>query len=334
VRSYPDGFVFEVQFRFDAAQRPVFPGKEGYTPQPGDKFTDRYLPANIHRPTFLGNSGVGIYRWAKNADSKYLYEVQVTDNAAMTDGKTFFEHENRFIRADFGADLSLRGKLMHIDPAILAADQLMNNPSLSETDGGSGLPEILVNGGADSLCAVVAGNPVSYFYDVTEPPGVVPAPGTDTFPQPGVAVSSPKPLGPNNENPLPISGEENPLDMCYKHRADFVPRVGPLTDDKFFHRNHLQSDQWNDLYVCFLPARYLKKKKCANAYLTTRVNGIIVFDGEIKSGTRTSRRRQGEDPEPDVYLNKNGDFLLRLLGHWGTKVYYRLPIIRSVGSEM
>ena len=53
-------------------------------------------------PTFLGNSGVGIYHWPDNDRGKYLYEVQVTDIAAMCGGKNVIPHENGFMRIGYG----------------------------------------------------------------------------------------------------------------------------------------------------------------------------------------------------------------------------------------
>ena len=91
-RTYPDGFVLEVEFKFDPCQIPIFPSAADAVTKHG------------HRPTFLGNSGVGIYRWKGNMNSKYLYEVQVTDTAGMSNGKRNIKHENRFVRLDYDPD--------------------------------------------------------------------------------------------------------------------------------------------------------------------------------------------------------------------------------------
>ena len=81
-------------------------------------------------------------------------------------------------------------------------------------------------------------------------------------------------------------------------------------------------------------ARYdAEGTKCLNAYLHTKVNGSTVFQGDIKSGTRSSRHTNTQDPEPEVYEEGDGDKKIRLLGHWGSKVYYKDIEIRSVGSE-
>ena len=56
---------------------------------------------------------------------------------------------------------------------------------------------------------------------------------------------------------------------------------------------------------------------------------FLVFTGEVKSGSRPARKNNTQNPEPDVYATEPGtDMKLRLLGHWGSKVYYRNPQIK------
>lgn len=78
-----------MEFKFDKDQLPIFAAG------------DDALEENKHRPTFLGNSGVGIYHWTGNTRGKYLYEVQVTDTAGMCGGNRDIPHENRFMRIDY-----------------------------------------------------------------------------------------------------------------------------------------------------------------------------------------------------------------------------------------
>jgi len=311
-RSYPCGFVLNVEFKFHPNQKPVFPATNQHR--------------HIHRPTFLGNSGIGIYHWpAQDHHGKYLYEVQVTDTAAITGNAAnkVIPNINRFVRLDYGADLSQRGVLMRdIPQRVLDAEELLNDPRLNDefrgyVDPGRG------NGGADNLCAIVAGLPVSYFRDVTEG-----AAGTaDYFPKTDVAISSP--VGRQGDGKA-IGGTEEPHMMPFSHRADYNPKNGT----NFVHFNHADSAAWNKLKVSFLPARYDEEgDKCKNAFLETKVNDKVVFSGEIKSGTRRANRKLGQDPEEDVYVDNLGDMKIRLLGHWGSKVYYQNIKIRSVGSK-
>ncbi len=320
VRSYPDGFILELEYRFDPEQLPIFPLNR--------------VAENKHRPTFLGNSGVGIYGWDGNARSKYLYEVQVTDNSGMTGGARNFASvaKNRFVRLDYGSDWTQRGTwaLLGSNQAqegiLLADEKTFFNPTLSP-----GFTAAINTGGADCICAIVAGYPVSYFQDV-----FLTDPIKGNFPKPETAVSSAIPLG-ANESPLRlIGGTEEPLNMYWGHRAD---NLAPMMEP-YVHHNHLDRSAWNSLRICFLPARYKANgDKCLNAYLHTSVNPIESyaggFQGELKSGTRSSRHTGGDraqDPEPDVYLHGHGDLKIRLLGHWGSKVKYRNITIRSVGS--
>jgi len=247
------------------------------------------------------------------------------------------KHINRFVRLDYGDDLDQRGVLKEdIPDHVLDAErQLFCDPRRYAefrryVKIGERLPNGEFNGGADNLCAVIAGLPVSYFRDVVCNGGP-----SNFFPQPEIAISSP--VG-NQGDAKPIGGVEEPESMPYSRRSDYVSHVGPMSHDRFFHYNHLDSGAWNSLEVIFLPARYDDEdEKCRNAYLETKVNGAIVFKGEVKSGTRSSRRylRNGSavDPEKDVYVEEKGDMKIRLLGHWGSKVYYRNIKIRSVGSE-
>ena len=298
----------EVEFSFDPTQLPIFPKNK--------------TAANKHRPTFLGNSGVGIYHWTGNEKGKYLYEVQITDIAGMSGGKRNIPNENRFVRLDYGPQWTQRGVTAKIAPSILNIEKSHLDPRQS-----AAFKTAIDNGGADCICAVVAGIPVSYFEDVYM------TGGTEEFPKKQIAVSSVLPLGPNNENPLPIAGIENPLDMYWGHRGDYVASDA----NGYKHFNKLNSGLWNTLKICFLPARYdVNKKKCKNAYIRTEVNKGESFgggfDGEIKSGTRASRHTQTSNPEPAVYNDGNGDMKIRLLGHWGSTVKYRNIKIRSVGS--
>ena len=152
----------------------------------------------------------------------------------------------------------------------------------------------------------------------------------ETFPQATIAISSPVPDGPDQEPLLPIGGVENPLDMYWGHRGDYVKKDAA---GNFIHFNKLASDEWNTLRICFLPARYDRSgDKCQNAFLHTTVNKDTMFEGEIKSGSRASRRNEDQNPEPAVYSGL-GDKRIRLLGHWGSKVFFRNVIIKSVGSE-
>jgi hypothetical protein len=313
VRTYPDGFILEVEFSFDPAQIPIFPAAG--------------LDQNKHRPTFLGNSGIAIYNWIRpNGEGVgYLYEVQVTDVSGMTGGVRNILNKNRFLRLDYGADWTQRGVW-----ASLGANEatlLTNEKTHLDPRQYVAFKNAIQNGGADSLCAFVAGLPVSYFKDIHL------TGGGEEFPRPGIAVSSAIPLGANKPNPLPISGVEDPLDMYWEHRADYVSSDG----GGYRHFNKLDSGEWNTLRVCFLPARYnADGEKCLNAYLHTQVNAgesyAGGFQGEIKSGTRTSRHTNTQDPEPQVTKGQNGDKKIRLLGHWGSTVKYRNVTIRSVGS--
>lgn len=326
--SYVKGFILEVEFSFNPAQKPIFPRK----------LNNLRMKEFRHRPTFLGNSGVGIYHWTGNPNGKYLYEVQVTDTAGMMGGRRDILHENRFVRLNYGANWDQKGDLANIPPAVLATEKTYFDPKKYEdfvewmndpSNEGGGL-----GGSADCICAIVAGLPVSYFKDVHYPASGAPGPKGE-FPRPDVAVSSEIPIGPNNTDPLPISGGEDPLDMYYEHRDDYV--AGNHATDAFTHFNHTDDSLWNTLWMCFLPARYDENgKKTRNAFLHTKVNeGKSYgggFKGEIKSGTRASRHNKDQDPEPAVY-NGNGDMKIRLLGHWGSTVNYRNIKIRSVGSK-
>ena len=134
--------------------------------------------------------------------------------------------------------------------------------------------------------------------------------------------------------------------MPYLHRADYVPGA---PDEPYVHFNrpaaeggfkrYNETDQWNALEVSFLPARFTGTTKCSNVYIQTKVNGSLVYQGEIKTGSRTSRKRRtllGAEinPERDVYANKgpDDDYRLRLLAHWGSKVYYRSVEISHDGK--
>jgi hypothetical protein len=312
VRKYPNGFILEIEFKFDPNQKPVFPkGREA---------------DNKHRPTFLGNSGVGIYHWPGNPDGKYLYEVQVTDTAGMCGGKRQIPHENRFMRLNYGAAWDQKGVLEAVAPALLADEQEHLDPAKLAAFNAE-----IADGGADCLCAIVAGLPVSIFQDVHL------TCGDEEFPRPGIAVSSPIPLGANKDTSttplLPIGGVEDPRDMYWGHRADYLKRNGK---GQYEHFNHLASDAWNKLWVCFLPARYAAGEKLLNAYLHTKINGVTVFDGEIKSGSRSSRHTDSQDPEPAVYGEppvEGSDKKIRLLGHWGSKVFFQKVVIKSIDSE-
>lgn len=318
VRSYPDGFILEIEFRFDSNQLPVFPATN--------------LARHKHRPTFLGNSGVGIYSWTGNPRGKYLYEVQITDVSGMMNGSRTILQKNRFLRLDYGPNWTQRGVWAPLsDPTIPEATILANEMMHYDPDKYAPFKSTIDDGGADSICAFVAGLPVSYFKDVYL------SGGGEEFPKPGIAVTSQIPQRPAppdpNPNPLPISGVEDPRDMYWGNRGDYVPNNGGA----YTHFNHLDSGAWNTLRICFRPARYKTNgEKCANAYLHTQVNATEAygggFDGEIKSGTRASRHTNAQDPEPDVYKNGNGDMKIRLLGHWGSLVQYRNVTIRSEGS--
>jgi hypothetical protein len=319
IRSYPDGFVLDIEFTFDPSQIPIFPATG--------------LSVHKHRPTFLGNSGVGIYNWIRPSDGAsigYLYEVQVTDVSGMTGGVRNILNKNRFLRLDYGANWTQRGEWAPlVDPDGTVTENTILNTEMTHLHPRSYelFATTVEAGGADSLCAFVAGLPVSYFKDVYL------TGGGEEFPKPGTAVSSAYPLGANQPNPLPISGVEDPRDMCWGHRADYVP-----TDaGGYRHFNKLDSGAWNTLRVCFLPARYRANgDKCLNAYLHTAVNASESFgggfQGEIKSGTRTSRHTNTQDPEPAVVSGQNGDLKIRLLGHWGSTVKFRNVAIRSMGS--
>ena len=207
--------------------------------------------------------------------------------------------------------------------------------------------------------------PVSYFKDVlrsTKNTTAGASTETEIFPRRNVAITSPVPLNENaGKEPqkfsdpgkcaLPISGTEDPRNMFFMHRADFVPQNGG-----YVHYNKLDTvtsesgfeTEWNQMQVRFLPARYVGGVKCSNAYLQTVVNNDnTVFIGELKSGTRSANRRQAEqggrdengdpvivfeddiDPEKAVYVNGTGDMALRILGHWGTPVRFKNPKILS-----
>lgn len=194
------------------------------------------------------------------------------------------------------------------------------------------------------MLAMVCGMPLSYFEDVIrnkdnsgDLPNLAADPGN--FPDGATAVSSPVPENSGQSPPskctLPIGGTEDPLQMSYYHRADYLPNAG----GKFVHYNkyeneiHKQSykdvpkDDWNRLEVEFLPARYEGNTKCSNAYIKTRVNGKPLFQGEIKSGSRPARHNVNQDPEPAGNADPNGK-VLRLLAHWGSKVYYHNAVIK------
>ena len=306
----------EIEFSFDPNQKPIF--------KAGQAFED----ANKHRPTFLGNSGIGIYHWPGNAEGKYLYEVQVTDVSGMSEGVRSILHKNRFLRLNYGANWDQRGVWAMLDP-LPAVEDLILAIEKSKFNARDDAPfnAAIENGGADSICAFVAGLPVSYFKDVKL------GAGAQTFPKPAIAVTSPVPEGANLTPALPIGGVEDPRDMYWGNRADYVTGTGA---EVYQHFNHLDSSAWNTLKICFLSARYLGENKCRNAYLKTQVNAAESygggFDGAIKSGTRTSRRRQGVNPESDIYVGDQGDKRIRLLGHWGSTVKFRNVTIRSVGS--
>jgi hypothetical protein len=118
--------------------------------------------------------------------------------------------------------------------------------------------------------------------------------------------------------------------MFHGHRADFIPK----DDGKFRHFNHTDSNAWNDLWLCFLPAQFDPDTtaKTKNAYLHVKVNGSEVFKGEIKTGTRSARRTATQDPEKDLYIVGNNDKKIRILGHWGSRVMFKDVAIKSVGS--
>lgn len=95
----------------------------------------------------------------------------------------------------------------------------------------------------------------------------------------------------------------------------------------------MDSDAWNTLWMCFVPPTYDGADKLTNAFLHTKINGNDVFNGVLKTGTRSARRTSNQDPERDLYVNGNNDKKLRILGHWGSKVQFKNIVIRSVRSE-
>lgn len=144
---------------------------------------------------------------------------------------------------------------------------------------------------------------------------------------------------------LPIGGTEEPERMFWQHRADYVPRALGLN---YTHYNKPGSGEWNKLWICFLPAEWPEGTKTQNVYLKSKVNedeeayGGVIFDGELKTGTRSARRivntevpARSQDPERDVYVDEapESDKRIRILGHWGSTVQFRNVKIRSLGSE-
>lgn len=339
---YPNGFVLDVEFWFDPNQGPIFPS--AVDPDP-ERTADRVVQ-NKHRPTFLGNSGISIFHWPPNRNGKYLYEVQVTNNAAMCSGNQVFPRQHDFVRLNFGEDFDQEPEHLPVAQRALDEEKTFLDPARSEL-----LRAALLEGGADNLCAVVSGMPISYFEDkihTEDNTENIDGRGGSVFPKATFARSSEVPINENFEHidnlddigdsdpgkcSLPISGSENPREMFFARRADYVPKENELP----VHYNNIdeyrltfdRAQEWNKLRVYFFPARFENGQKQSNAYLRTMVNGTLVFQGELKTGTRTSRRTAENNPERDVYVENDGDKCLRILGHWGSTVYFRNVSIRS-----
>jgi hypothetical protein len=133
---------------------------------------------------------------------------------------------------------------------------------------------------------------------------------------------------------LPISGDEDPLNMYWGHRADYL-KDKKNENGQYVHfnlPNKPDEEVWNTLWLCFLPPRYSDGAKVLNAYLHSKVNEQLVFEGQLKSGTRASRKTSTQDPETRVYKFGEGDLKIRILGHWGSLVKFKDIKIRSVGS--
>jgi hypothetical protein len=334
-RSYREGFVLEIKFRFDSTQAPLFP--------------DGQLDKHKHRPTFLGNSGIGVYGWNDGAKVIQLYEIQIADNYAMSEEETqrFLpkSQQTGYLRMNFQNEEGEVINQRHTEVNDLTDEEFadllsteMNqlehypHPDLPEPPD-DGLRNYLLGpsqdrGWADCLCAVVSGLPVSYFKDVyLEGGGETEYPEGQLFPRPSFArwseVGAQKDMN-------PIGGTEDPLRMTHEHRADYVKKDG---DGKYRHFNHTDSDAWNTLWMCFRPARFDEtRKKDENASFLTKVNGHEVFDDEVKTGTRSARRTDSQNPEHDLYVKGNTDKKIRILGHWGSKVMFKDVKIWSVGS--
>jgi len=80
--------------------------------------------------------------------------------------------------------------------------------------------------------------------------------------------------------------------------------------------------------------RLYEKKR--NAFITSMVNGTMMFSGELETGTRSWTNQSGTNPERDAYASgkptdgykgKKHRQDLQLMGHWGSTVKFRNPVI-------